>query len=94
MLYVEGVGFTSKAEYEAALSDKKIIDGLRHKYDLNTKAGLMDVSKELTAIHFQTKVGDNFDDEIFERLEAVKRGKSLEPALTTVAKETSFKIHN
>ena len=77
MLYVEGVGFTSKAEYEAALSDKKIIDELRRKYDLNTKTGLLDASKELRTVHFQTKVGDNFDDEVFERLEAIKRGKPI-----------------
>ena len=77
MLYVEGVGFTSKADYEAALSDKKIIDELRRRYDLNTKTGLMEVSKELTGIHFKTKVGDNFDDEIFERLEAAKRGNGV-----------------
>lgn len=79
MLFVEGVGFNGKAEYEQGLSDKKIIDELRKKYDLTTKEGLLDVSKELRTIHFQTKVGDNFDDEIFEKLEAVKRGETLKP---------------
>lgn len=79
MLFVEGVGFNGKSEYEQGLSDKKIIDELRKKYDLTTKEGLLDVSKELRTIHFQTKVGDNFDDEIFEKLEAVKRGETLKP---------------
>ena len=83
MLFVEGVGFNGRAEYEQALSDKKIIDELRKKYDLTTRQGLLDASKELRTVHFQTKVGDNFDDEIFEKLEALKRGESLptkEPA--------------
>lgn len=79
MLFVEGVGFNGKAEYEQGLSDKKIIDELRKKYDLTTKEGLLDASKELRTIHFQTKVGDNFDDEIFEKLEAIKRGETLKP---------------
>ena len=80
MLFVEGIGFQSRAEYEQALLDKKIIDELRSKYDLTTKEGLLGVSKELRSVHFQTKVGDNFDDEVFEKLEAVKRGVSLKPA--------------
>ena len=79
MLFVEGVGFNGRAEYEQGLSDKKIIDELRKKYDLTTKEGLLDVSKELRTVHFQTKVGDNFDDEIFEKLEAIKRGETLKP---------------
>lgn len=90
MLFVEGVGFNGKAEYEQGLSDKKIIDELRKKYDLTTKEGLLDVSKELRTVHFQTKVGDNFDDEIFEKLEAIKRGESLKPqAPATAAKKPS-----
>lgn len=90
MLFVEGVGFNGKAEYEQGLSDKKIIDELRKKYDLTTKEGLLDVSKELRTVRFQTKVGDNFDDEIFEKLEAIKRGESLKPqAPATAAKKPS-----
>lgn len=90
MLFVEGVGFNGKAEYEQGLSDKKIIDELRKKYDLTTKEGLLDVSKELRTVHFQTKVGDNFDDEIFEKLEAIKRGEPLKPqAPATAAKKPS-----
>ena len=85
MLFVEGVGFNGRAEYEQGLSDKKIIDELRKKYDLTTKEGLLDVSKELRSIHFQTKVGDNFDDEIFEKLEAIKRGESLKPQAPATA---------
>ena len=80
MLYVDGVGFAGRAEYEQALNDKKIIDELRRKHDLTTREGLLDVSKELRGIHFQTKVGDNFDDEIFEKMQALKRGESLKPA--------------
>ena len=90
MLFVEGVGFNGKAEYEQGLSDKKIIDELRKKYDLTTKEGLLNVSKELRTVHFQTKVGDNFDDEIFEKLEAIRRGESLKPqAPATAAKRLS-----
>ncbi len=89
MLFVEGVGFNGKAEYEQGLSDKKIIDELRKKYDLTTKEGLLDVSKELRTVHFQTKVGDNFDDEIFEKLEAIKRGESLKPQTPAPAAKKS-----
>ena len=89
MLFVEGVGFNGKAEYEQGLSDKKIIDELRKKYDLTTKEGLLDVSKELRIVHFQTKVGDNFDDEIFEKLEAIKRGESLKPQTPAPAAKKS-----
>ena len=89
MLFVEGVGFAGRTEYEQALEDKKIIDELRHKYDLTTGEGLLAVSKELRNVHFKTKVGDNFDDEVFEKLEALKRGepllqeKSAEPVKTS-----------
>ena len=89
MLFVEGVGFNGKAEYEQGLSDKKIIDELRKKYDLTTKEGLLDVSKELRTVHFQTKVGDNFDDEIFEKLEAIKRGESIKPQTPAPAAKKS-----
>ncbi len=89
MLFVEGVGFNGKAEYEQGLSDKKIIDELRKKYDLTTKEGLLDVSKELRTVHFQTKVGDNFDDEIFEKLETIRRGESLKPQTPAPAAKKS-----
>lgn len=89
MLFVEGVGFNGKAEYEQGLSDKKIIDELRKKYDLTTKEGLLNVSKELRTVHFQTKVGDNFDDEIFEKLEAIKRGESIKPQTPAPAAKKS-----
>jgi len=89
MLFVEGVGFNGKAEYEQGLSDKIIIDELRKKYDLTTKEGLLNVSKELRTVHFQTKVGDNFDDEIFEKLEAIKRGESLKPQTPAPAAKKS-----
>ena len=91
MLFVEGIGFQSRAEYEQALSDKKIIDELRKKYDLTTRAGLLDVSKELRGIHFQTKVGDSFDDEIFEKLEALKRGEVLKQPEPVLPKATERK---
>lgn len=89
MLFVEGVGFNGKGEYEQGLSDKKIIDELRKKYDLTTKEGLLNVSKELRTVHFQTKVGDNFDDEIFEKLEAIKRGESIKPQTPAPAAKKS-----
>ena len=79
MLYVDGVGFSSKAEYEDALSDKKIIDDIKRRFDLNSKEGLLDAQKELRAVHFKTKVGDNFDDELFEKLERLKKGIAIEP---------------
>lgn len=77
MLSVDGIDFSSKAEYELALKDKAIIDDIKSECDLNTPEGINKAFRMVQGCHFNTKVGHNFDDEIYELLQKVKRGEII-----------------
>ncbi|MCR4728712.1 MAG: class B sortase [Lachnospiraceae bacterium] len=74
MLFVDGIGFSTKAEYEDALWDKAVIDEIKSKYDLDNPAEVEKLFNEMRNFHFRTKLGENFDDYIYELYQKIKSG--------------------
>lgn len=74
-LTVGGRRFRTQADYKAALRDQKKIDTIRLRMDLDDPKQLIQLFKELQsgAYRFETPVGNDFDDEIFEKIEALKK---------------------
>lgn len=74
---VEGKRFGSQADYEAALADKELIDDIRSRYNLNNADSVMELYRDLGASKFKFKssLGTDFDDEIFELTQKIKRGE-------------------
>lgn len=88
MLSVNGQSSKSRAEYDNALSDQKIIDAVKKKYDLSTKEGITGAYREIRTVHFKSSIGDAFDDEIFDLYEKVK-SDSKEVGKNTSSKTSS-----
>ena len=74
MLFVDGEGFASRADYELALEDKKVIDEIKLRYDLKNRSDVEKLYREIRNYRFKTKVGDNFDDYIYELYQKIKDG--------------------
>jgi len=74
MLFVEGEGFATTAEYEQALDDKRIIDNIKSSCNLSTVEGIKQAYAKVHQTQFKTRVGDKFDDYIFDLYESVKKG--------------------
>ena len=74
---VEGRNFSNKRDYEAALRDKKKIDVLREKTNFNNADSIMELYRNLQtkSMHFETVVGRDFDDEIYEFVQKIRRGE-------------------
>lgn len=77
---VEGRQFRTKTDYEAALRDKKKIDKIRSEYDLQNPKAVLELAAKMKAgdYRFETMVGNDFDDKIFELSEKYKNGGSGE----------------
>ena len=89
-LMVAGSRFRTQADYEAALRDQKKIDIIRAKTDLDNPKQLYKLFGEMQSgtYRFETVIGNDFDDEIFERIEKLKRqGITAENAESTVGKK-------
>lgn len=73
---VEGRQFRIKADYEAALRDKEIIDRIRKKTNLKNKDEVLNLFSELESgvYKFESIVGNDFDDEIYELVQNIKEG--------------------
>ena len=73
-LTVAGRRFRTRADYEAALRDQKKIETIKEKTDFNNPAQLYRLYGELQAgtYRFETSVGTDFDDEIYEKIEQLK----------------------
>lgn len=73
---VEGRQFRVKTDYEAALRDKEIIDRIRKNVDFKNKDEVMALYSELESgkYRFESPVGNDFDDEIFELVQSIKDG--------------------
>lgn len=71
---VAGRRFGSKADYEAALRDQKKIDIIKAETDLNSPKQIYDLFNELQSgiYRFETVIGTDFDDEIYEKVEELK----------------------
>lgn len=80
--YVNGKRFASKSDYEAALDDKKLIDDIRSKYNLNNAESVLKLYRDMSASKFKFKssLGTDFDDEIYELTRQIKAG-TFEPEI-------------
>ena len=74
---VAGRQFRTKTDYEAALRDKKKIDKICSEYDLKNPEAVLELYGKLKAgdYRFETMVGNDFDDKIYELSERQKDGK-------------------
>lgn len=74
---VAGRQFRTKTDYEAALRDKKKIDKICSEYDLKNPKAVLELYGKLKAgdYRFETMVGNDFDDKIYELAERQKDGK-------------------
>lgn len=74
-LTVGGRRFRTRADYEAALRDEKKIEAIKAETDLDNPKQLYELFGELQsgAYRFETAVGTDFDDEIYEKIEVLKK---------------------
>lgn len=79
-LTVSGRRFRTRADYEAALRDQKKIDTIRSQTNLNDPGQLNELFRKLQsgAYRFETQVGTDFDDEIYEKVENLKKQGAAE----------------
>lgn len=91
MLEVNGIRCRTREEYENALKDKKIIDDLTKRYDINTFSGVTSISRELRNVSFSGDLGRKFDDEIFDLLEKYKSGEKSDISTETKVNKSSKK---
>lgn len=74
---VGGHSFRTRAEYEAALRDIKKINLLKEKTNFNKKDSILALYKSMQSgsIHFETVLGREFDDEIYELIRKIRAGQ-------------------
>lgn len=77
---VEGRQFRTRADYDAALRDKEKIDRIRERINLKKKDEVLALYAELEAgkYRFESLVGQDFDDEIYELAEHIRKGTFIE----------------
>lgn len=74
-LTVAGRRFRTRKDYEAALRDEEKIKHIKTEKDLNNPKQLYELFSELKSgtYRFETIVGTDFDDEIYEKVEDLKK---------------------
>lgn len=74
-LTVAGIRFRTRADYEAALRDQKKINAIRARVNLDDPKELFKLFSVLQSgsYRFETQVGNNFDDDIYEKVENLKK---------------------
>ena len=86
-LTVAGRRFRTRADYEAALRDQKKIERIKAETDFDNPKQIYELLKDLQSgsYRFETIVGRDFDDEIYEKAEVLKKqGITPENAANTV----------
>ena len=80
-LVVAGRRFRIRKDYEAALRDQKKIDRIRSELNLDDPQQLYNLYGKLKsgAFRFETVVGTDFDDEIYEKVEKLKKVERTAP---------------
>ncbi len=80
-LVVAGRRFRIRKDYEAALRDQKKIDRIRSELNLDDPQQLYNLYGKLKsgAFRFETVVGTDFDDEIYEKVEKLKKEERTAP---------------
>ncbi len=73
---VEGRQFRVRADYEAALRDKKIIDGIRGRVNFKNKDEVLKLYSQMEegVYRFETLIGNDFDDEVYELVQSIEAG--------------------
>lgn len=86
---IEGRRFHSREEYEAAIRDKLIIDSITCRYDLSKPADIEALYMEMknTRYRFESVVGRQFDDNIYELYLRVKNDEEEKKAQQELKKE-------
>ena len=81
---------------ELELRDREKIDAIRKKWNLNNKKDIEEVLGLLQAgsFKFDTAVGRNFDDELFEKYQQIKNEKTVHTSKTEKRKPSSKKAKN
>ena len=96
-LTVAGRRFRTRADYEAALRDQKKIERIKAETDLDNPKQIYELLKDLQSgsYRFETIVGRDFDDEIYEKAEALKKqGITPENAAKTVKADKKKKEYS
>ena len=96
-LTVGGRRFRTRADYEAALRDQKKIETIKAENDLNNPRQLYELFGELQsgAYRFETSLGNDFDDAIYEKIEELKKlGITAENAANISAIKKKNKKNN
>lgn len=77
---VEGRQFRVRADYEAALRDKKVIDEIRGRVNFKNKDEVLKLYSEMEdgVYRFETLIGNDFDDEVYELVQSIKSGTFAE----------------
>ena len=72
---VEGRQFRTRADYEAALRDKKKIDAIKAKVNLNRPQDVLALYEQMQggSYRFESVVGNDFDDQIYELVQKYKK---------------------
>ena len=88
-LTIEGRRFRTRSDYEAALRDQKKIERIKAETDLNSPRQIYELFSELQsgAYRFESAIGTDFDDEIYEKVEHLrKQGITAENAPDSMKK--------
>ena len=92
-LIVAGRRFKVRKDYEAALRDQKKIDRIRAELDLTDSGQIYKLYSRLKggAFRFETAVGTDFDDEIYEKVQELKRNgdNALKISETAAGRKTA-----
>ena len=74
------INYTSSPEYQARLRDQEKIDKILSRYDKDNPADVDKICQMLNlgTIKFESKVGNDFDDEMFELRDRLKSQKSTD----------------
>ena len=95
---IAGRRFTTEEDYQAGLRDQKKIEEIRKQYNLNNPAQVFELYRQMEAglIHFETILGTDFDDEVYEQIENLKKKGIVENSKIkgTVDKRTNSRTNN
>ena len=96
---IAGRRFTTEEDYQAGLRDQKKIEEIRKQYNLNNPAQVFELYRQMESglIHFETILGTDFDDEVYEKIENLKKkgiAENSNKIKGVVNKSTKNRINN
>ncbi len=94
-LTVAGIRFRTRVDYEAALRDQKKIHAIRARINLSDPKELFKLFSVLQSgsYRFETQLGRNFDDEIYEKIENLKKQGITPVNAGQIRKEPDQRAH-